>query len=359
MTTTPLWRRPLHQRVDRLAVADDAVVVHERNTRLVRVAPDSGAATWDVPVGPWPRGLVVAEDRCLVLPATPPHLLCLDLATGHVVWRADVPDHTGNLVVADGAVLVGGWRGYTPVLAFDLATGRPLWRDDRPATRPLAVDDAVVLGDPGGDLVRSVGARDGATRVRWTMPAPLPTGDGAVFARVGADVVARCAGDLLARLAPDGGLDFARLPATPLPATPVSTTSPSGGLLPATPVSTTSPSGGLLPVAPVVLGDLLWLPEWPTGCTALDARTGEVAWRIDPGAPVTSVLPHRGVHLVASGVVRSVGADGRVLGRTWTGEHVTALHRLGDDVLAVGRSALSRLPGPWPGADPPAPQVVR
>ncbi|MGM1057742.1 outer membrane protein assembly factor BamB family protein [Saccharothrix sp. Mg75] len=326
MTTAPLWRRPLHQRVHRLAVTDDAVVVHERGTRLVRVAPGSGAATWDVPVGPWPRELVVAGDRCLVLPATPSCLLCLDLATGRVVWRADVGDCTGNLVVAGGAVLVGGWRGYTPVLAFDLATGRPLWRDDRPATRPLAVGDAVVLGDPGGDSVRSVGARDGATRVRWTLPGPLPTGDGAVFARVGADVVARCGRDLLAWLAPDGGPTPVRLPGDPLP------------------------------VAPVVLGDLLWQPE-RHGCTVLHARDGEVAWRFDPGAPVTSVLPHRGVHLVAAGTVHSVGPGGRVLGRTWPGERVTALHRLGDDVLVVGRGALARLHGPW--AASPDPQVVR
>ncbi|EFL08387.1 MULTISPECIES: PQQ-binding-like beta-propeller repeat protein [Actinomycetes] len=107
------WERPLHQRgvASVLAVTRDHLIVHERSTRLVSLDPANGSVRWDAPVGTWPRAIVVAGDRCLVIPRNTPRLSCLDLATGRRLWSADVPAFTGHLAVSANVALVGGWRG--------------------------------------------------------------------------------------------------------------------------------------------------------------------------------------------------------------------------------------------------------
>ncbi|MEU0484590.1 PQQ-binding-like beta-propeller repeat protein [Streptosporangium sp. NPDC006013] len=128
-----LWERQLHQRgsASALAVTEDRVVLHERHTRLVCLDRHDCSVRWDVPIGTWPRAVVVAGDRCLVLPQDIDQLFCLDLTTGSVVWRAGLPQYSGHVVATAETVVVGGWRGYTPMSAFDLKDGRSLWRTRR------------------------------------------------------------------------------------------------------------------------------------------------------------------------------------------------------------------------------------
>jgi outer membrane protein assembly factor BamB len=140
-----VWERNLHQagRDTAVATAPGHLVVHERGTRLVSLDPDDGVVRWDVPAGTWPRDLVVAGPYCLVLPQNPSDLLCLDVHTGTLVWRAELARFSGNVVVAGDTVLAGGWRDYTPVRAFDLATGVPRPVPSRHPARETARDVAV------------------------------------------------------------------------------------------------------------------------------------------------------------------------------------------------------------------------
>ncbi|MFG2075148.1 outer membrane protein assembly factor BamB family protein [Nonomuraea maritima] len=93
---TTRWERPLHQRpsAGAPAIGEDCVVVHERHTRLVCLDRRYGTPRWDVPVGTWPRAVVIAGDRCLCL-SQEGVLSCIDLATGAVVWRACLPEFSG------------------------------------------------------------------------------------------------------------------------------------------------------------------------------------------------------------------------------------------------------------------------
>ncbi|MFC8829223.1 PQQ-binding-like beta-propeller repeat protein [Streptomyces sp. NPDC057137] len=196
-----LWERALHQRVSRgtVAVAGDHVVVHERASRLVCLDRSDGSLRWDVPFGLWPRAVVAAGDHCLGIPQNADVVICWDLRTGAVLWTAELPRYTGHMVVGDGTVLVGGWRGYTPLQAFDLSTGRLLWSTGEPhdTVPPLVVGDHVLLGRGRGTSVRLVGLRDGRERGRWELPEPLASTDvGMVLSRfrteAGDRVLVRC-----------------------------------------------------------------------------------------------------------------------------------------------------------------------
>jgi outer membrane protein assembly factor BamB len=61
--------------------------------------------------------------RCVI---TRPH----DLMTGDVQWTAEQRGMWGWLVPAGDVLVLGGWRGYTPVVALDVMTGKQRWKLD-------------------------------------------------------------------------------------------------------------------------------------------------------------------------------------------------------------------------------------
>jgi len=124
------WERQLHQAgsASALAVNTRYLVVHERRTRLVSLDPLDGSVRWDIPIGTWPRAVVISGPHCLVIPQNTGELLCLDLDNGERVWSVGLRGYVGHLVVAGDTVLVGGWRGYTPLHALDVDTGRLRWK---------------------------------------------------------------------------------------------------------------------------------------------------------------------------------------------------------------------------------------
>ncbi|MEV4168763.1 PQQ-binding-like beta-propeller repeat protein [Nonomuraea sp. NPDC049709] len=189
-----LWERRLHQpgMASRAAATVGRVVVHERLTRLVCLNRHDGSVRWDRPVGTWPSAVVVAGDCCLVLPQDEAQLSCLDLVTGAVRWRAGLRGFTGHVVASGSTVVVGGWRGYTPMAAFDLADGRLLWRTpQRMATvRPAPFGDGVLLGS--GSAAWLIDPRDGRELVRWRMRDLLVVGD-AIGTGVGVPIKAMVA----------------------------------------------------------------------------------------------------------------------------------------------------------------------
>ncbi|MFC3500021.1 PQQ-binding-like beta-propeller repeat protein [Micromonospora krabiensis] len=178
------WRRQLHQHGSSSAfggwaAAPDLIVVHERSTRLVGVDLRDGATVWDAPFGTWPRAVVIVGDRCLGIAQNIPQLVCFDLSSGQRLWSADLPGFTGHIVSAGGVVLVGGWRGYTPLMAFDLRDGAPLWRSPGRVTTvaPMAVGAQVLLADPATGEIRLIDPRDGSQVNAWSLPEPVVSDD--------------------------------------------------------------------------------------------------------------------------------------------------------------------------------------
>jgi hypothetical protein len=150
------WERPLHQagQASGVAVGDGVLVAHERHTRLVRLDLETGSPQWDVRAGTWPRSIVLAGQRCLVIPQDTDRLLCFDLATGDLLWHHDLRPFTGGLSVDGDFVHVGGWRGYTPVRTVELATGGALEEPAPPPVSPEPARHALDLGN--GDTVIAV-----------------------------------------------------------------------------------------------------------------------------------------------------------------------------------------------------------
>ncbi|WP_329240887.1 hypothetical protein OG417_41215 [Actinoallomurus sp. NBC_01490] len=93
-------------------------------------------------------------------------------------------------------VLVGGWRGYTPLMAIDLRTGaRRRETDDRLDTvLPVPAGEGVLVGAPGETKVRLVDRCNGEELSRWRLPEPLTgSDDGPAFTPVGTDrFLVRC-----------------------------------------------------------------------------------------------------------------------------------------------------------------------
>jgi outer membrane protein assembly factor BamB len=273
------WERPLHQAGSIAALAASAghLVVHERSTRLVSVDPFDGSVRWDAPVGTWPRSVVIADERCFVLPQTlsrhrwmPHHtlLICLDLRTGHRAWAAEIPLYVGHVVVSEDTVLVGGWRGYTPLTALDVQTGQLRWETDHPAhtVRPVPAGDGFLIGEPGSTTVRMVDRRDARQLSAWTLPHPLVDNDsGPVFTAAGAvHFLVRCGSHCVARIAltTDVVDEFVQA------------------------------ERSLRPDAPDEAGQLLWLSERGGGYTVADTETGLVRWRVDLAQPLVGrVVP--------------------------------------------------------------------
>jgi len=193
-----VWERNLRQagRAAGLATTAEHIVVHERQTRLVGLDPLDGAQRWDIPCGTWPRATVIVGERCLVIPQNLPQLSCLDVRTGEVLWSAQLAKFTGHLAAAPDTVLVGGWRGYTPLTAFDLQTGSLLWQSSQRVELavPVVVESGVLVGEPHGSEIHLIDPRDGRIKAEWSLPEPLASGDTQpVFSLLDSDrFLARC-----------------------------------------------------------------------------------------------------------------------------------------------------------------------
>jgi hypothetical protein len=50
-------------------------------------------------------------------------------------WGVEMPSFIGHVVVSQDTVLLGGWRGYTRLMALEVETGELLWETEHAATR--------------------------------------------------------------------------------------------------------------------------------------------------------------------------------------------------------------------------------
>ncbi|MFI7121440.1 PQQ-binding-like beta-propeller repeat protein [Amycolatopsis sp. NPDC049868] len=300
------WERPLHQAGSPSAMAVTArhLVVHERNTRLVGLESADGSVRWDVPIGTWPRAVVVEEPYCLVIPQNDSRLRCLDVETGEDVWQVELGAFAGHVSVNEDVVLVGGWRGYTPLSAVDLHTGGLRWRaKNRGATAlPAATADGFLLGEPDGDRVCLIDRGDGRELATWSSPGPLVGPD------TGAAFVPDGAGGFLVRC---GDRSVVRIRLSEKRAETLVRT-----------------GHELLPRAVERCGGLLWLAERRGGYTVVGVSDGTARWRIDHDRRfVSSVAPVDGGFAIADegGSLFRIDSAGGVSARVRITQRIGAL----------------------------------
>ncbi|MEV6899743.1 hypothetical protein [Amycolatopsis sp. NPDC051372] len=168
------WERPLHQRpaAADIAVSDGDVLVHERSTRLVRLSGSDGAVRWDVPLGTWPRAVVLDGSDVVALPQQPGRLFCLSWADGLPHWTNDVGWLSGHVVVSPEVVLVGGWRGYTPLRGLSRSTGELLWTRSRVTVLPAWFAGGFLVGEPRGAGVELLHPGTGEPTRTWRTHVP-------------------------------------------------------------------------------------------------------------------------------------------------------------------------------------------
>ena len=327
MIATTVWERRLHQQgsLTTVAVTADRVVLHERGTRLVCLDRRDGSVRWDVPVGTYPRAVVAAGDRCLVLPQDKDGLFCFDLETGAVVWQAGLRPFSGHVVVAGETVVVGGWRDYSPVGALDLADGRLLWRTPRRVAteRPLPWGGAVLLAS--GPEVWLVDPRDGRELTRLRLPEPLTTMDsGPAFIRAGSHrCLVRCGPRSVVCVRPGAGH--------------------AGRIY--------EHDADLMPWPPQLAGGVVWLGTWGGGYLAVDPGSGAVRWEVDAGQPFASGVVRDGEGFVLAGlggVLFRLAPDGRIIERSWSSAtRVYGLRDLGaGEMLMAAKGTLRLLVSP-------------
>ncbi|WP_432994232.1 PQQ-binding-like beta-propeller repeat protein [Dactylosporangium sp. CA-233914] len=197
-----LWSRPLRLRSSPTAVAatSDALVVAERHSRLVRLDPSSGALLWDQRVEDCWGTTVVAEERCLYL-SQMGVLHCFDLHSGRRMWSTPGLRFHRYASLSGAVILLGGWRGYHPLMRVDLADGMPAPYDSpyapgdslawplplRLMPEPNSAADAVLLASASRPELRLLDTRTGVDLGAWPLPAPVRFPDSGHAYRLGDD----------------------------------------------------------------------------------------------------------------------------------------------------------------------------
>ncbi len=178
-----IWRRNLHQQVSaRSLISPDLIVVPERKSRLVRIDPETGSLVWDVRVVNTWGWLAVSTTQCFWLNQ---HSLLqsFDLATGELAWERNLSGSAGStfgfLVVHEGLLLTGGWRGYTDLLALEASSGEEIWRlqcRNAPILHPVSTPYGIALPSRAGEELRLF-ASTGKLNRSLAFPAETPQPD--------------------------------------------------------------------------------------------------------------------------------------------------------------------------------------
>lgn len=192
----PLWKEPIGGGYASFAIAGNcAFTIEQRRDQeaVTCYAIDTGRELWATAYpadfdesmgGEGPRATPSYDNGRLYSQGALGDLLCLDAATGKIIWRTNIlADNRAELLrwgtassplIVNNSVIVevGGGDGHS-VAAYDKATGKPLWHvlDD-----PAAYSSAMQVNLAGQEQLlvvterRAVGLRplDGA--LLWSMP---------------------------------------------------------------------------------------------------------------------------------------------------------------------------------------------
>jgi len=180
-----VWERELHQApTPRSAfIAPTLIVVQERQSKLCRVSPVDGSAVWVADVkNPW--GWVACSAATCVYLNQHSLLQCFNLEDGVQRWAIDLAGSHGNVfgfpVVVDDRVIVGGWRGYSDLLALSADDGALAWA--RPAQghrlmAPVPGPDRTLLLPFANDGRATLVSAAGEPVAEWSCPRPDPDRD--------------------------------------------------------------------------------------------------------------------------------------------------------------------------------------
>ena len=194
-----LWRRDLHHRPSHRAILTDKLLITpERSTFLTRLEPASGTPRWSTKIlNPW--GWLAHDSERVYYLNQHALMQCHALDDGKMRWTAELPGIHGWLVPAGRVVVVGGWRGYTPLSALDAATGELVWRGEPTGERlaePVAGPWGLAVASLDAPLVRFLDPTSGALQGEAPLPAHGQQPD--------ATPLLRRAGDRLLLAARDG-----------------------------------------------------------------------------------------------------------------------------------------------------------
>ncbi|MEU6787233.1 PQQ-binding-like beta-propeller repeat protein [Nonomuraea angiospora] len=314
MISTTLWKRHLHQRgsASALAVGEDCIVVHERHTRLVCLNRHDGSVRWDIPMGTWPRNVVIVGDRCLCIAQNNDQLSCVNITTGSLVWCVGLPSFSGHVVATADTVIVGGWRGYTRMAGFNSDDGQPLWQTPRPTDTvlPLPWSSGVLLGS--GAEAWLIDPRSGEELGRWHLPEPLADTDNRpAFTVIDQD---RC-------LAPCGPRSLVCMQLASVHADRLF-----------------QHDADLAASAPEFIGGVVLQEERGAGYVAVDPEDGSALWKVDVRQPLAEGVGRddKGFVMVSrSGVLFRLSSDGILLERSSSAARVTALRDLGSGEMVM------------------------
>jgi outer membrane protein assembly factor BamB len=282
-----VWRHDLHQRPNgRTIIAKDHLIAPERRSFLTRLDPTSGSPRWSAKVRDTWGWLAQDSERVFYLNQ---HALvqCLALDSGEARWTASLTGISGWLVPTGPVVLVGGWRGYTPLAALDAATGELRWRMEWAGRSSFAEP---VVG-PWGVAVAAFDARP---FVRFLEPA-----SGTVLGEVplpdhgqspDATALLRCSGDRLVLAGRDGRYHALAEPAGDWEAVFTHST-------------------GIATFSPPVLGDAVVFMDEKSRLNCYGLELGERRWSIPWQHGRRDLLP---VARSPSGLLAVGSANGRV-----------------------------------------------
>jgi hypothetical protein len=169
-----VWRHDLHQRpTSRAVISPDLLLVQERRSYLTRLDPASGASLWSARVQtPW--GWIARDPERVYYLNQHAVVQCHALESGEPRWTATMRGTNGWLVAAGPVVLMGGWRGYSPLAALDAATGEVRWQLDAPGrerlSEPVAGPWGIAVASLDAQVVRFLDPATGALRAEVALP---------------------------------------------------------------------------------------------------------------------------------------------------------------------------------------------
>jgi outer membrane protein assembly factor BamB len=174
-----VWERDLHHAPSAWSIITPTViVVPERRTKLCRVSPVDGSALWEADVlHPW-GWLVASGSTCVYLDNR--SLQCLELEDGAPRWEVDLAGSHGEifgfLALVGDRVIVGGWRGYSDLIALAADTGAIVWAQPMQGEGLVAPvvgrDETLLLPFPAQGRATLVAAATGEKLGEWSCPRP-------------------------------------------------------------------------------------------------------------------------------------------------------------------------------------------
>ncbi len=178
------WARNLHQRPNPETILSDPIILTlERENRLVRLDPTTGSAIWEGRVrNSW--GWLDRDERRVFYLNQHDWVQCLDYLDGTVLWERSLGDGQGvygYTVASSGRLLVGGWRGYTPMHCLDAQSGELIWRypelEGFAMPLPTALGIALVRPEPAPGNLTLVDIDAGHVLARVQLPPGVRASD--------------------------------------------------------------------------------------------------------------------------------------------------------------------------------------